>query len=96
MTERRPSVPNAVVLDGTNESDPVRIARGTVRICVSPRTTTTVRVSLIQNGTQVVGSYFELVNGQPFTFDANAGDTFGEFDLFLFAAAAMTVDVVWW
>ena len=92
---RKPSSVKAIPLDGTNESEATRISAGSTRISISPRSSTTVTVAFIKGGTQNTGSNFQLVNGQPFSFDANAGDEFAEFDLFFFASSTVTVDLVW-
>lgn len=85
-----------VVLDGTTESEPVRIPRGATRVAISPIATTTIRIAYIDNNTQSAGNYFSLINGQPFEFDCPPGESFEEFDLFFYAAIATSVDVVWW
>lgn len=84
-----------VVLDGTNESDALRIPRGTQVIAIQARGTNNVRVATIDNNTQNAGGYWQLTGGQPFEFRAPTGDAFEEFDLFFYAGAAETVDVVW-
>lgn len=93
---RKPQSSRVIVLDGSNESDAIRIPRGAVRVAISPRTTTTVRIAFVENLTQDTSQSFQLVSGQSFTFDVSAGDELDEFDLFFFAAAGTTVDLVVW
>jgi len=92
----KPSLGRVVVLDGSNESGGIVIPAGTRHVALGPRAATTVRFAFVKNGTSTTSDSHQMVSGAPFSMDCTGDEEFEQFELFLFAAAAVTVDVLWW
>lgn len=92
----RPRIATATC-DGMNESNQLVIPAGATVIQISPRTLTVTLQFAFQPGeSNSVGKFASLLSGQAYEARTNAGEYFAETVMVFFAAAALTVDVVFY